>query len=220
VQSADVPKTILEPERIRHSDPHHFDVAVRHTHDADLGGFVMDALIRPIIALQGVSNGILATSISDLTDQNAKARSRSGAGPSIAWTIGHLCHYKIKMLGLLGQLRENPFAAQFEHTPASDGSGYPSLSDLASSFSALNEDLCAALASSGDRLEAPMPGSGPHDEKRILNTILFLTWHEAYHIGAIGAIRRDQGRKAIAELVSGSSPTPPREPSIVPSGQE
>ena len=46
-----------------------------------------------------------------------------------------------------------------------------------------------------------MPGAGPHDEKRILDTVLFLAWHEAYHIGAIGAIRREQGRKAIAELV-------------------
>ena len=158
----------------------------------------MDTLIRPIITLHGVTNGVLATSISDLTDQSAKARSRSGAGPSIAWTIGHLCHYKIKMLGLLGLQRENPFAARFDDRPASDGADYPSLPDLAASFSALNDDLCAALASSGDRLDAPMPGKGPHDEKRIVDTILFLTWHEAYHIGVIGAIRRDQGRKAIA----------------------
>ena len=105
---------------------------------------------------------------------------------------------------MLGQPRENAFAAQFEHTPASDGSDYPPLADLAASFSALNGDLCTALASSVDRLDAPMPGAGPHDEKRILDTVLFLTWHEAYHIGAIGAIRREQGRKAIAELVRGS----------------
>ena len=164
----------------------------------------MDALTRPIIALHGVSNGILATSIGDLTDQSAKVRSRGGAGPSIAWTIGHLCHYKIKILGLLGQPRENPFAAQFEHTAASDGADYPPLADLAAIFSALNGDVCAALASSGDRLEAPMPGGGPHNEKRILDTVLFLTWHEAYHIGAIGAIRREHGHKAIADLVRGS----------------
>jgi hypothetical protein len=168
------------------------------------GGLVMDALIRPILALHGVSNNILATGIGDLTDQSAKARSRGGAGPSIAWTIGHLCHYKITMLGLLGRPRENPFTAQFEHTPASDGSDYPPLADLAASYASLSGDVCAALASSGDRLEAPMPGGGPHDEKRILDTVLFLTWHEAYHIGAIGAIRREQGRRAIAELVRGS----------------
>ena len=164
----------------------------------------MDALIRPIIALHEVSNGILATGIGDLTDQDARARSRGGAGPSIAWTIGHLCHYKLKVLELLGQPRENAFTAQFEHTPASDGSDYPPLADLAASFSALTGDVCAALASASERLEAPMPGAGLHDEKRILDTVLFLTWHEAYHIGAIGAIRREQGHKAIAELVRGS----------------
>ena len=164
----------------------------------------MDALIQPIIALHQVSNGILATGISDLTEQDARARSRGGDGPSIAWTIGHLCHYKVKVLELLGQPRENAFAAQFEHTPASDGSDYPSLADLAASFSTLDRDLCTALASSVDRLGAPMPGAGPHDEKRILDTVLFLTWHEAYHIGAIGAIRRELGRKAIAELVRGA----------------
>jgi hypothetical protein len=184
------------------------------------GGFVMDASIRPIIALHAISNDILATSIGDLTDQIAKVRSRGGAGPSIAWTIGHLCHHKVKILGLLGYPRDNPFAAQFEHTPASDGSDYPSLSNLAASFSALNETVCAALASSGNRLEAPMPGAGPHDEKSVLETVLFLTWHEAYHIGAIGAIRRDLGRKAIAELVAGSSQTPSRTPSIVSSMEE
>lgn len=180
----------------------------------------MDALVRPIIALHGVSNNILAAGIGDLTDQSAKARSRDGAGPSIAWTIGHLCNYKIKILGLLGDVRENPFAARFEHTPASDGSDYPPLADLAAAFSSLNDDVCAALASSGDRLHAPMPGGGPHDEKRILDTVLFLTWHEAYHIGAIGAIRREQGRKGIADVVRDASRTASKEPAAASRGKE
>jgi uncharacterized damage-inducible protein DinB len=154
--------------------------------------------------LYGLSNGILATSIGDLSDENAKVRSRGGAGPSISWTIGHLCHYKVKVLELLGQSRENPFSSTFEHAAATDGAEYPPLANLAASFSALNRELCTALASSADRLEAAMPGAGPHAEKRIIDTVLFLAWHEAYHIGAIGAIRREQGRKAIAELVRGS----------------
>jgi DinB superfamily len=163
----------------------------------------MDQLARPIIALYGLSNGILNTGIGDLSDENAKVRSRGGAGPSIAWTIGHLCHFKIKALQLLGQSRENPFSATFEHAAATDGAGYPPLADLAASFSALNNELCTALVSSADRLETAMPGAGLHDEKRIIDSVLFLAWHEAYHIGAIGAIRREQGRKAIADLVRG-----------------
>jgi uncharacterized damage-inducible protein DinB len=150
-----------------------------------------------------LSNSILATGIGDLSDDDAKARSRGGAGPSIAWTIGHLCHHKIQVLELLGHSRENPFATTFERA-ATDGAGYPPLADLAASFSALNRELCTTLASAAGRLEAAMPGAGPHDEKRILDTVLFFAWHEAYHIGAIGAIRREQGRKAIAELVRGA----------------
>jgi uncharacterized damage-inducible protein DinB len=184
-------------------DPHRFDAPVRHVHDAHFLEGSMDTLARPIVALYGLSNGILNTGIGDLSDDHAKARSRGGAGPSIAWTIGHLCQYKIKVLELLGHSRENPFGSTFEHA-ATDGTGYPPLAELAASFSALNSELCAALATAGGRLEEAMPGSGPHNEKRILDTVLFLAWHEAYHIGAIGAIRREQGRKAIAELVRGA----------------
>jgi hypothetical protein len=162
----------------------------------------MEPLARPIISLYGLSNGILATGIGDLSNEDGRRRSRGGAGPSNAWTIGHLCHYKIKVLQLLGQSRDNAFASTFEHAAATDGAGYPPLADLAGTFATLNGELCTALASS-DRLEAPMPGAGLHDEKRIVDTVLFLAWHEAYHIGGIGAIRREQGRKAIAELVRG-----------------
>ncbi len=105
----------------------------------------MDAFIRPIIALHGVSNSILATGIGGSDRSGREGRSRGGTGPSIAWTIGHLCHYKVKVLELLGQPRENTFAAQFEQAPASDGSDYPPLADLAASFSALNGSLCTAL---------------------------------------------------------------------------
>jgi hypothetical protein len=163
----------------------------------------MDQLARPIIALYGLSNSILGTAIGDLSDDNAKARSRGGAGPSIAWTIGHLNHYKVQVLNLLGHSRENPYSATFEHAAATDGADYPPLADLAESFSTLNGELCTALASSAERLEAAMPGAGLHNEKRIVDTVLFLAWHEAYHIGAIGAIRREQGRKGIADLVRG-----------------
>jgi uncharacterized damage-inducible protein DinB len=161
----------------------------------------MESLARPVIALYNLSDRILATSIQDLSDQDARARSRAGAGPSVAWIIGHLCHFKIQVLELLGQSRTNPFAAQFERTAASDGEAYPPLTELVSTFSALNSEVCSALESSAARLETTVPGGGLHQERTLLDAILFFAWHEAYHIGALGAIRRDMGRRGIAELV-------------------
>jgi|SRR6185295_13071263 uncharacterized damage-inducible protein DinB len=160
----------------------------------------MDPAARPIIGLYELSHRMLTLAAGDLSDQDARTRSRGGTGPSIAWTIGHLCHHKVQVLELLGQPRQNPFAATFEGA-ATDGQAYPPLAELVASFSALNGEVCAALAAAGDRLDAPAPDAGPHGEKRLAETILFLAWHEAYHLGGIGAIRRDQGRTAIADLV-------------------
>ena len=162
----------------------------------------MDHAAQPIITLYELSNHILTLASGDLSDQDARTRSRGGAGPSIAWTIGHLCHHKVQVLELLGQPRQNPFAATFEGA-ATDGQAYPPLADLVASFSALNRDVCAALAGAGDRLHAPAPDAGPHGEKRLAETVLFLAWHEAYHLGGIAAIRREQGRTAIADLARG-----------------
>ena len=164
----------------------------------------MESMARSIVAQYGLSGGILATSVKDLSDRDAKTRSRAGSGPSIVWTIGHLCHYKVKMLQLLGRTTANPFAASFEHAAATDGSSYPTLAELLVSFSTLSSELSAAVSDvSAAQLEAPMPGSGPHDEKKVFDTLLFFAWHEAYHLGGIGAIRKDLGRKAISELVRG-----------------
>lgn len=164
----------------------------------------MDALTAPILGLQELSRNILATAIGDLTDADAKLRSRGGAGPSVAWTIGHLCHFKLEMLELLGRSRENSFAAQFADAGASAGDDYPSLGELAASYNALHDDVRDALGAVGDRLTAPIPGRGNPGETRALDRILFLAWHEAYHIGGIGAIRREQQRQGIAELVAAS----------------
>ena len=164
----------------------------------------MEPMARVIVAHYELSGGILATSAKDLSDGDAKTRSRAGSGPSIAWTIGHLCHYKVTMLRLLGRANTNPFAASFEHAAATDGSNYPTLAELLESFSTLNSELSAAVSeASAAQLDAPMPGSGLHDEKRVFDTLLFFAWHEAYHLGGIGAIRKDLGRKAISELVRG-----------------
>jgi uncharacterized damage-inducible protein DinB len=163
----------------------------------------METLVQPLVAQLALSQRILSTGVKDLSDADARMRSRGGTGPSVAWNVGHLCHHKIGMLKLLGHERENPFAAQFATTAATDGSDYPTLASLISSYTELNDALSAAVAEGAALLDSPMPGSAPHAEKKIFDTILFFTWHEAYHIGAMSAIRRDLGRKSIPELVSG-----------------
>ena len=165
----------------------------------------MDALVRPLVGLYGLSNGILATGIADLSEQDAKTRSRGGTGPSVAWTIGHLCHFRDRGSGPPGPRARERLRLDVRKRPGSDGTDYPSLAELAATFSRLSTELNAALESASARLDAQMPDAGLHNGKRVLDTVLFFAWHEAYHIGSIGAIRKELGRKAIADLVEGVS---------------
>jgi hypothetical protein len=69
----------------------------------------------------------------------------------------------------------------------------------------LNGDIIAALAAPlvAVTLESPLPGRGPCTEEKVFDTILFLAWHEAYHIGSIRAIRKEIRLKSTTELVRG-----------------
>lgn len=56
---------------------------------------------------------------------------------------------------------------------------------------------------SDDVLTAPMPGDGaPHGEKRVLDTMVFMMWHESYHIGQIGTLRAQFGLTPTATLAA------------------
>ena len=68
--------------------------------------------------------------LDDLSDEQARERSRGEVGPSIAWTVGHLLYYRVHVLNLLSEESENPYEASFGKAAATDGSDYPSVAEL------------------------------------------------------------------------------------------
>ena len=160
----------------------------------------MPTLGHSLAAHFAISQMVMRSALKDLTDADARTRMRGDSGPSIAWTVGHLCHYKIEMLGMLGHPKENPFTATFTKTAATDGSDYPSLERLAQNWDALCGELAAALeAATDEQLDALVPGSDPAKNQKIGDRVRFFAWHEPYHIGVINAMRKELGKKGIAE---------------------
>ena len=45
------------------------------------------------------------------------------------------------------------------------------------------------------------PGTGAHDERSLREQVIFFTWHEGYHLGALGALRKGIGYPGPAEKV-------------------
>ena len=109
------------------------------------------------------------------------------------------------MLTLLGASTDDSFAA-FANGSATDGRDYPDIAALRASWDHVTVQLQERLAAATDEQMARPSGSvGPHGEKTIFDEVIFLAWHEAYHLGTIGAIRPALGLRPTAELVMEAS---------------
>ena len=130
--------------------------------------------------------------------------------PSIAWEVGHVIESRRQMLSFLGAEIERSFSIDFATSSATDGQDYPTVVELQQVWNQLRAALSAALESSTENsVRLAIPPGGPHGKKSVLNTVVFLVWHEACHMGAIGAIRKSLGLPGPAELVMASQSAPP-----------
>jgi uncharacterized damage-inducible protein DinB len=161
----------------------------------------MTPILKPIAASFRTTNMILSLALPDLKEQDARKRVRNGEGPSIVWQVGHMLDHRCKVLELLGVAKENPYAAKFSPAGSSDGSDYPDTADCLQQWKQVSAELEAAMDAATPESLGRIVERGPHGEKTALDSIMFLTWHEAYHMGAVGGIRKELGYPGPAELV-------------------
>ena len=165
----------------------------------------MTPILKPIAASFGTTNFILSMCLGDMKEQDARKRVRSDEGPSIAWEVGHMLDHRYKILGLLGVAKESPYTAKFTATGATDGNDYPATADYQQQWKEVSAELDAAMEAATEESLGRIVESGPHGEKTALDSIMFLTWHEAYHVGAVGGIRKELGYPGPAELAMARS---------------
>ncbi len=160
------------------------------------------SLTTPIADSLKLTDFIMSLVTNDLDDATARRQARDGEGASIAWIIGHLCHYRYELMKLLGHDVPSPFARTFGKEGATDGADYPSVEELRASWMTISKKVAQVLGSATDeQLTAPMgEPSSPHGEKSILDTIVFYTWHESYHMGQLGTLRAQFGLTPTATL--------------------
>ncbi len=159
------------------------------------------SLAVPVAASFRFTDGMVRLVLGALDPQQAVARSREGAGPSVSWLVGHMLHYRCLALKTLGKEKVSPYGDLFGEAGATDGAGYPSPADLIEQWNAWAEELESVVAfASDEQLEAQGPAFG-HGEQKVLDTMTFFTWHEAYHMGALSTVLKDLGLPGIADRV-------------------
>lgn len=117
-----------------------------------------------------------------------------GGGSSINWILGHLVVSRNSILKLLG---EGPVWTDDQCETYARGADLPVDAGSYLPF----DEIRAALRESQERLFPKMSalpdeaGVIPSFEGSILSKLLFLQFHEAYHVGQLGAVRRWVGKE-------------------------
>ena len=158
-----------------------------HTAETLMGTFGMTDYLIPLV-------------LEDLSDEDARRRSRGDEGPSIAWMVGHLLHYRHHVMGLLGDEREDPWADKFATAEATDGTDYPTVAELRQAWERVADDFADLMVTKGDA-DFDQPADGAHEERSLRDQLVFFAWHEGYHMGALGAQLKRLGYLGPAEKV-------------------
>ena len=163
----------------------------------------MSSGAKSLAGIFGMTDFMIPMVLDDLTGEQACARPRGEGGPSILWAVGHLLHYRCFMLQRFGSENGNAelLGPLFGDAPASDGSDYPSLSRMREMWDEVATDFTDALVElTEEELETPLEG-GWHADQTLRDQIVFFAWHEGYHLGAVGQIRKELGLPGPAERV-------------------
>ena len=121
---------------------------------------------------------------------------RIGAANSILWIVGHATVGRLRLLALLGEPGDVPWAALFGKGSAETAdAARPDLDTLLARWrdtTELLEQRLAALTAAD--LAAAAPYDLPTSDPTLLGVVTYFAFHEAYHIGQIASTRKALGQ--------------------------
>jgi uncharacterized damage-inducible protein DinB len=166
------------------------------------------SMIKPVQGAFKFTDFIMSLALGDLKEADASKQARGQEGASIVWITGHLMAYREQAISLLqSKERANPHMDRFGNSHSGNADDYPPLSELKEQWNEQAAELAQVLEQvDDDTLNAPMPGQdGPHKEKTVLDTVNFFIWHEPYHMGSLGMIRKQLGYPSTSDLAMAAS---------------
>ncbi len=139
------------------------------------------------------------TNLEGVTDDEAFVQPQGGN--CLNWVAGHIVQHRAITLQLLGCPFHFPFNKYTRYNRGTepilkDGPKVVPLAEMVEDWAATKKDLLATLGTVNiDVLEKPAPFSPIGDEEETVGSLLAgLLFHESYHIGQLGLLRRMLGK--------------------------
>jgi uncharacterized damage-inducible protein DinB len=150
----------------------------------------------------GLTSFVLERNLGELSQEDSLVNPQKG-GNCLNWVLGHVTRTRNMALGLLGQkplFAMEDFRAYTGEEPFTREDALP-LDELKRRFKALQEPLVKGLnGMSPDAMNTPAPFSPTGNPDETVGSLLAaISFHEAYHVGQTGLLRRVVGREGVVK---------------------
>ncbi|MEM7585093.1 MAG: DinB family protein [Acidobacteriota bacterium] len=154
----------------------------------------MSPKIKTLVDTFDWNTRFVAVGLADLSNEDAGRRWRDGQGSSITYLTGHCMSSRVGLLKRFGETEDNPYGELFgAEAEVHEPGAYPAIDQLASEWNEVAERLSSTLASlTEEQVMAPVKGF-PIADPTARGALMFLAWHESYHVGQIGLMRTELG---------------------------
>lgn len=151
--------------------------------------------LKPTASAYAVGDRYLSRLVDDFTAQDWAVRDAEGHDPR--WLVGHLATYRNRVAALVGLPGEPaPWEAHFGRgTSPADVPADLDLPAVVAAFHAAQEAIAGRWeALTGADLAKPFGRTLPNGSDTVGGALAFMVWHEAYHLGQLGIMRRLAGK--------------------------
>lgn len=157
------------------------------------------AAITPIAYIFQTNDALIRQTLSDLP-ADALWKQPGGDGNSIMWIVGHITQTRAGMLSLLGDRASTGWGELFRRgAQRQDPSAYPEPQAIKAMGIDLTKRLQAKLVTiTEDELAAPVTAVKLPNVNTVVDALAFFAFHEAYHVGQLGYVKKALGYAPIA----------------------
>jgi DinB superfamily len=158
----------------------------------------MDPTISAISSLFHTNDQLFHRALDGIDREHLLQRPHDGSNPLI-WIAGHATTSRGSLTKMLGESVENPWSELFKRGATIDSSvSYPEIQEIVSLWEDATEKLMTRLkALTDEELAQPATFPVPAGDKTQRGAIVFLNYHETYHIGQMAYLRKWLGHSQL-----------------------
>ena len=159
---------------------------------------MVSELIKYNFRFLKINASLYKSDLAGLSEEELHRRPSHGSNPMI-WVAGHVLNSRVGLARYLKIEAHCPWGELFKrHARSQPASAYPALAEVLACWKTTNASLkarCQKLTS--EELSGPSPSPLSVEVDTLGSGISFLIWHESYHIGQMGYLRKWLGYEGL-----------------------